>query len=132
MSRNRPNTTQRSWDNYEGDNPIKRWVGQSPQGEARFYSNSEKFGPGSTWKFTPREEEIPEGYEKDPVTGEIRRVSLKDRFAKSQREWDLKQEQQQGKGRVKKALNNMRSKLPVGTRAPSASPVYNDEDLFIS
>jgi len=44
----RPNTTQRSWDNYEGDRPIKSWEGQSPQGEARFYASSERWGPGGS------------------------------------------------------------------------------------
>ena len=58
---NRPNTTQRSWDNYEGDNPIKRWVGRSPIGESRFYSDSSKYGPGSTWAKPKKEEEIPDG-----------------------------------------------------------------------
>jgi hypothetical protein len=123
MSR-RPNTTQRSWSDYEGDNPKKKWVGRSSQGEARFYSDSNKFGPGSTWKPASREDEIPEGYEKDPVTNMLRRVPLEDRFAKSQREWDLKQEKQKGKSRVKKALNDMRGNQPVGTEY--------DENLFVS
>ena len=39
--------TQRSWDNYAGDRPIESWVGRAPEGEARFYANSPKWGPGS-------------------------------------------------------------------------------------
>jgi hypothetical protein len=105
-----------------GDNPVKS------KKYTDFYRDSERYNPNATSPVTPpkkkEEEEIPEGYEKDPVTGELRRKSLKDRFAESQRKWDLKQEKQQGKGRVKKALNDMRSKQPMGTDY--------DEDLFVS
>jgi hypothetical protein len=89
MSR-RPNTTQRSWSNYEGDNPIKRWVGKPSYGPgARSYTDSSKFGPGSTWTERKKEEEeLPEGYEIDPKTGERRRKESS--WEKLQRESALK------------------------------------------
>ena len=52
-----PNTTQRSWDNYVGDNPIKSWRDQG------FYSKS------SSSQATSDE------YERDPITGELKKKS---------------------------------------------------------
>jgi hypothetical protein len=46
MRAQRLNTTQRSWSNYVGDKPIKRWKGKAPIGEARFYADSPLYGPG--------------------------------------------------------------------------------------
>lgn len=68
----RPNTTQRSWSNYVGDNPKKSWVSKSPVGEARFYSDSGVHGPGGSYT-DPNETYVPEGYELDAETGGIRR-----------------------------------------------------------
>lgn len=109
MSRRRPNTTQRSWSNYEGDNPKKDWVGQGPQGEARFYSDSSKYGPGASYVPPVRndEEEIPEGFEKDPTTGEFRRVSLKKRMEEKQRQSALERGMSQmRKGRIVEGTYN--------------------------
>ena len=98
MSR-RPNTTQRSWSNYEGDNPIKRWVGKPSYGpEAQSYTDSSKYGPGSTWTEPKKEEEeLPDGYEIDPKTGKRRRKESS--WEKLQRESALKR----GMDEVKKS-----------------------------
>jgi hypothetical protein len=60
--KDRPNTTQRSWSNYVGDNPIERNRGTD------FYRDS--------WAYGPRggaSQSVPEGYEIDPATGGMRR-----------------------------------------------------------
>ncbi len=64
----KPNTTQRSWSNYVGDSPIKRWQGREPIGESRFYADSPVYGPGGSAM-----QSAPEGYEIDPTTGGMRR-----------------------------------------------------------
>lgn len=51
----RPNTRQRSWSDYEGDNPIKRYKGSS------FYRDSALHGP------TKGGEEPPEDEGTDPL-----------------------------------------------------------------
>jgi hypothetical protein len=43
----RPNTRQRSWSNYEGDNPIKRYEGSS------FYRDSLVHGPADSEEEDP-------------------------------------------------------------------------------
>lgn len=46
----RPNTRQRSWSNYEGDNPIKRYERTS------FYRDSALYGPGKDEEEDPAKE----------------------------------------------------------------------------
>ena len=108
MSR-RPNTTQRSWDNYEGDNPIKRWVGKPSYGSgAQSYTGSSKYGPGSTWTERDKEEEdLPEGYEIDPKTGKRRRKeSSWEKLQKRESSWEKLQREsalKRGMDEVKKS-----------------------------
>lgn len=52
----KPNTTQRSWDNYVGDNPIES------RKKKGFYSESPRHS------LSGDEDYVPEGYERDPVT----------------------------------------------------------------
>lgn len=119
----RPNTTQRSWDNYEGDNPIKNWVGKSPVDEARYYSDSSKYGPGSSWKKSEKNKKIPEGYEIDPETGEIRKKSLKTRF-----EEKSKQDSQWKKLQRDSAL---RRSMEAARKGKLLEQEY-DEDSYVS
>ena len=39
----KPNTTQRSWSNYEGDRPIKSFLQQGAAGAGRGYQDSPKY-----------------------------------------------------------------------------------------
>lgn len=68
MRKERLNTTQRSWSNYVGDNPIDRYVGREPVGENRFYADSSVHGPGATGV-----EAAPKGYEKSWENGGLRK-----------------------------------------------------------
>lgn len=75
----RPNTTQRSWDNYVGDKPIESWKKKG------FYSESPRHSPGGDDSYTP------EGYERLTLGKLKKKKSVKDildgKRKKNESEW---------------------------------------------
>jgi hypothetical protein len=98
MSR-RPNTTQRSWDNYVGDKPIESLKKKG------FYSESPRYSSGGDDSY------VPEGYERDPMTGKLKKKRsvkeiLEDKPKKGESSWEKLQREsalKRGMDEVKKS-----------------------------
>lgn len=113
MSRNRPNTTQRSWSNYVGDKPIKSWVGKAPvSSDARYYVDSYMYGPGAGEE-VPTENKESEKSDwvayVDPMTGKVSRK---------------KKDQKRRRTLLEEARRN------VG-RNPEVTGIYDPENLMV-
>jgi hypothetical protein len=95
----RPNTTQRSWDNYVGDNPIES------RKKKGFYSESQRHSLDGD------DDYVPEGYERDPITGKLKKKKsvkeiLDDKPKKGESSWEKLQREsalKRGMDEVKKS-----------------------------
>jgi len=131
-----PNTTQRSWDNYEGDTPNRFWVGSDLYGNSSRYrpggSDLERFGGGNR---TQRSWDNYVGKDDEPKKPGSPRKSIKDVFEdleSEESEYDKLQKnplskrmkEKQRESAVKRAMSEMQKGKTVDDNF--------DEDFYVS